>query len=638
MLDHVFSPYKIGSVTIPNRLVMSAMITNSTGADHRPNARTLAYYTERAKGGWGLLIHEGIFITPRSRAFEDTLAAWDDMFIDDYKKLLESVHSHGSKMFAQLMHAGRQAKTEMGGEAPSPIPCPAQPMRMPHELTTDEIKDLVRAYGQAARRMKAAGFDGISIHGGHGYLINAMMDLYANKRTDEYGGCFSNRMRFAKELLCEIRKEVGEGFPIGMRISYNNAPGGIRETDLKTIAYYLANETPIDYLDVSIGTRGIAPDSARPMFHQRAWLSKLAGEIKRMINIPVMTVSRIYDPFMADQIIASGDADFILMGRQTLADPDMPKKAMAGEFECIRHCIGCLQGCSGNLMENKPVGCLVNPRTGFEYCDDISEAKIKKHVVVIGGGPAGIEAAHAAAIRGHKVDLYEKTASLGGGFLTAAYPPGKGEFIMYSTWAMNALPKMGVNIHYNTSLTAEEIAALSADKVFIATGGKVLLPPIKGINGGNVVTAEDVLRGRVVPGMKVVIAGGGSVGAETALYEAVKIGKDVTLIEMKGSIAADDNPAVRPYLLSELERFGVKIRVDTKINEITENSVIAQCGGEEIVFPCDNVILALGYTPDSALFDELKKLGVNVEALGDASNVRNALAATREGYEAGLRV
>lgn len=638
MLNHLFTECKIGSITIPNRLVMSPMITNNTGMDNKPNARVSEYYIERAKGGWGLLIQEAMFVTPKSRAFENTLGMWDDSFIPLYKELLDSVHQYGTKMFAQLHHAGRQADTEMGGEAPTCIPCPVQPTRLPHELTTEEVKELVSAYGKAAKRVKEAGFDGIEIHAGHGYLINAFMDFFANKRTDEYGGCFRNRVRFAEEIINEIRANVGNDYPLGIRISYNEAPGGLRPTDLKTIAHYLANNTKLDFLDLTVGTRGIAPDTMRPMFHDRAWLVDLASEIKKYVDIPVMTVSRIYDPFMADEIIANGKADFVMMARQTLADPDMPNKVKAGKYDCVRHCIGCLQGCEGNLMVNKSIGCMVNPRTGYEYCDDISKVEEPKHVVIIGGGPAGIEAAHAAAIKGHKVDLYEKEATLGGNFLTAAYPPGKGEFVLYTTWAMNELPELGVTIHYNTELSKEEILALNADKIIVAVGGVVAKPPIPGIDGKNVVTAEDILRGKVAAGLNVVVAGGGSVGAETGLYLGVGKGRNVTVVEMRDQIAGDDNAYVRPYLINELNRFQVKQLVNTKILEFKEDCVKVEQNGVMMDIPCDTIVLAFGYRTNTTLADELKAAGADVVLVGDAKRVSNALAATREGYEAGLHI
>jgi len=649
MLDHLFSPCKIGNVEIANRLILSPMITNFSDTNCELTDKSIAYYEARAKGGWGLIISESLGVTPASRAFPYMTSIWDDRFLKQGTRLADTVHKYGSKIFAQMQHCGRQATcTGEDTEAPTAVPCPNAPDVVPHELTVDEIHDIVRAFGESAARAKRAGFDGIAVHFGHGYLPSAFMNPFSNHRIDEYGGCFENRMRFPREVIESIRAHVGADFPILIRISIDNAPGGIRNADVMSIAYYIDQFCPVDAIDVSCGTRGDGLGNIRPMYAEHAWGFETTSRVKKLVKVPVVTVGRYNDPFLADTVIASGNIDFVAMARQSLADPEFPNKARAGKFDSIRTCIGCCQGCEGALFGqgDKPISCLVNPSLGHEYCDDLSKVENPKNVVVIGGGPAGMEAARAAALRGNKVTLFEKADRLGGNFLLGSYPPGKGEIATYIRTASCDLVDLNVNVRLNEEATAEKIKALSPDTVIVATGGVAVIPKISGIDGANVVTAEDVLLSRKPVGQKIVVAGGGSVGAETAVFLGM-LKKDVTIVEMLPKIAGGELANIRSYLIGLLDRFKVTRYVSTKITKITSDGVCVEqvegapgcsCKNAKIpsVIDADTVVLAFGYRPQNSLSAELEKAGIKVVTVGDASSVGTALDATRAGYVAGL--
>ncbi len=369
MLDHVFSPYTIKNVTFPNRLVVSAMVTNFCNKDGSASERYIAYHKEKAKGGFGMIITEDYAIRVKGKGFSNVAGMWDDSLIDSHSELTRRVHQYDSKIIAQIYHAGRQTHQGVTGfppEAPSAVPCPAN-KQIPHELTVEEIKDIEQDFADCARRCKQAGFDGIEIHGGHGYLVAEFMSSYSNKRIDQYGGSLTNRMRFPLEAIAAIRKAVGEEFIVGFRISADElVPGGRTKEDTKTIALML-EAAGIDFLHVSAGVYGSSYAIAPPQAIKHGWLTDFAKEVKEIVHIPVITVGRINDPLIADQIIRSGKADFVTMARASLCDPHMPEKARQGNFEEIRYCIACSQGCMGVLLKDKPIHCALNPMLGQEY-------------------------------------------------------------------------------------------------------------------------------------------------------------------------------------------------------------------------------------------------------------------------------
>ncbi|MBZ4666329.1 FAD-dependent oxidoreductase [Mahella sp.] len=640
MLKNVFSSMHIGTMEVANRLVVPAMVMNFCNSDGTATEKFIAYHEAKAKGGWELIITEDYAVDPCGKGFPCIPGLWDNAQIESHSELTERVHKYGSKIVAQIYHAGRQTNhfiTGMQPVAPSPIPCPAN-QEIPHELTISEIHDIVNKYGDCALRAKEAGFDGVEVHGAHGYLVAQFMSPYSNKRTDEYGGSLLNRMRFPLEIISNIRAKAGNVFPIIFRISGDEfVPGGRTIEDTKAISVLL-EQAGVNAIHVSAGVYASMQTIIPPAAVRHGWITDFAADVKKVVSIPVITVGRINDPIMAETIIASGKADFVAMGRASLADPELPNKAAAGRFDDINYCIGCLQGCIGSLNKGNPGGCLVNPVTGRESELIIEPAEQKKKVFVAGGGPAGMEAAMVAAQRGHEVHLYEKSDRVGGQYAIGAIPPNKGEIDMFIVWQYNQLKKHGVNIHFNTELTADIVEQETPDAVIVATGGEPLIPNIPGKDRPNVVNANDVLLGKVNVGHRVIVIGGGMVGSETADHLA-NHGKEVMIVEMLPVIAKDEEAAVRYFLMKDLKQNDVKIYVNAPVKEILDDGIISEIDGTETkIGPADTIVLAIGARSVNTLTRQLEGKVPQVIAIGDAVKVCKALEAVEAGYRAGLAV
>lgn len=640
MLDNLFSKGKIGNCEMKNRLVVTAMVTNYCDNKGMATERYIRYHEEKAKGGWGLIITEDYAINAHCMGYERIAGLYDDSQIESHRQLTERVHQYGTKIFAQIYHGGRQSHSGVNGGvqpiAPSAIPCPWC-RELPKEMTKADIHRIVEEFGECARRVKAAGFDGIELHAGHGYLLAEFMSTYANKRTDEYGGCLDNRVRIIKEILDEMRANVGD-FPIIIRFSADeDMPGGRDIAETRVLAK-LFEEWGFDGLHVSGGVYGdFNKGIVSPMYVNHAWLVNCAEEVKKIVHIPVITVNRINDPRMADGLIEMKKADFVGMGRGSLADPFLPKKAKAGKLNDIRYCIGCLQGCTGALYVGGPVTCLVNPSVGLEYKTDYSKVANPKNIAVIGAGPAGLTTAITAARRGHHVTLFEVKDKTGGQFISAAYPPAKGEFTTFISWANKQLKDYGVNILLNTKATVEMIKAGHYDEVVVTTGGIPVVPPIPGIDLPHVQLAEDVLVGRVAIGDNCIIAGGGEVGCETAAHLA-SIQKGATIVEMRPQLMEELDGVNKEFLSRILNKFHVSSYTSTKVLEIKENSVVVETPEGQKELPCDSVVVAMGYKPNTALADELEAANIHVHKIAGAVKTSNALIANKEGFELGMKL
>lgn len=509
---HYLSTIRIGSLELRNRGVMPAMVTNYSNIDGSVTDRLIAYHEARAKGEVGLIIVEAAYIDWAGKGFPNQIGIDNDALIPGLKKLAEHVHRHGAKIAIQLHHAGRQADprvTKMNVLGPSPIPCPVV-QSIPKELTVDEIKEVVNKYAMAAERAKKAGFDAVELHGTHGYIINQFLSPNSNHRTDEYGGSAEKRMKFPLEVVDVVRNSVGSDYPIIYRIASEEfLPGGLMIEDAVAFSNILV-EHGVNALHVSGGTYASDRSSSGSDDILGVYVENAAA-IKRAINnaIPVIVANRIKTPKFADEIIESGKADLISTGRALLCDADYYNKIQEGHEDEIRTCLSC-NHCTSELVSGSPISCIYNPMTGNELNYDLStSAQEKKKVLIVGGGPSGMEAAHIAASRGHSVTLYEKNDHLGGNVIPGAKPPYKSEMMAAVDFLSHMLEKIHVEVKLSTKASIDTIRSEGVDVVIVASGSTPIIPKIPGVENDYVFTAEDVLMNRKTVGKKVVVIGGG---------------------------------------------------------------------------------------------------------------------------------
>ncbi len=624
---------------IKNRLVLAPMATHYADENGAVTLRLKNYYAERAKGGVGLIILESGYVHPLGRGGVRRLGLHQDGLIPGLKELVDLIHAEGSKISSQLHHAGRQANV-MALHGATPVSCSSIPAALegvvPRTLKVWEIEELVEAFGQAARRSLAAGFDAILIHAAHGYLIHQFLSPCSNTRKDLYGGSFSRRIRFLKDIVHHCQEVVGKDYPLMVRISASEfIPGGITLKDTQKIAKHL-EAWGVKAIHVSAGTHETQEMELQPMDIPRGCLIPLAEGIKKVVRVPVAAVGRIVDPQMAEEILEDGKADLITLGRALLADPEFPKKTLEGRIEDIRPCIGCLQGCRDRLYQGQPITCLVNASAGFEREYRLIPAESRKRVVIIGGGPGGMEAARVAASRGHEIALFEKNGHLGGQFHLASLPPYKGEIKFFLQYLTRQIKKLGVKVHLHQEITADKLPQIQADVIILATGGSASKVEIPGVDRENVFTAWEVLTNPEKVGQKVVVVGGGAVGAETAEFLA-DLQKDVTLIEMLKEIAIDAERTHRKLLLRRLGEKGVKVRVLTQAKAILEGGIEVEFDGQKDFIAADTVVLAAGVKENNELAESLKRLNVEFYKIGDCQNPRKALDAIHEGFKVALQ-
>ncbi len=637
MLDNLFSTFTIKGKTLRNRSVVAPMVMNLCNLDGTCTERFTAYHETKAKGGFGMIITEDFAVMPNGKGFIQVPGLWEDSQTDTFKEFTKRIHAQGAVLIAQIYHCGRQTSIQMIGEvpwAPSADPCPL--MQEPvHEMTIDEIKQVVEAFGDCARRAEEAGFDGVELHGAHGYLLAQFMSPYSNQRTDEYGGAMENRIRFAEECIRNVRSKVTDDFIVGYRISADeHVSGGRTLEDTKTIVPYL-ERAGIDYVHVTAGCYGAIDALCPSMYTKHAWIADDAMEVKQVTKLPVISVGRYNDMRIADQVLGCGKADLIAFGRASLADPAAPNKAKEGRFEDIITCIGCEQGCIGGILPQGPGQCILNPFTANEYNTPYEvKAETPKKVMIVGAGPAGLEAAIEAAKSGHTVEVYEKRRWAGGQFRLGAVPPSKGEIASFIQWQLNQLKKLNVPVCFETEVTKDLVVEKASDVVVVATGAEPLIPAsIPGIDLPHVVTAHDVLEGKALGGNRTVVIGGGSVGCETANYIASSH-KAVTVVEMLEDVATDEQTGPRWQLLEDMEKHHVRILTETTVKEIKEGCVVLEGACNETL-KADKVVIAVGSKPQNSLAEELIALGCNVKVIGDAAKAGLAGKAIREGFELG---
>lgn len=641
-LDNLFSPVKIGTLELKNRTVVSGMSPHFC-KNGMPTEQFIRYHEAKARGGWGLVFTEDIGIFEDASTHESVCGLWSDDMIPGHAEFVRRVHAAGGKIGAQIYHAGREKRAASHGTplyAPSPIKAPVF-VDIPLELTVEEIHNIVEAYGDCALRAKKAGYDIVEVHGAHGYLVNSFLSPFANKRIDEYGGCLENRMRFALEVIANIRQKVGRDYPLSIRISTQEyVDGGINIEESKLLAMML-EEAGVDVIHCSQAVSTSKQYTTPPIYVPPAYFIENTAAIKSVVNIPVIAVGRINDPLMAEALLKQGKCDLVTMARASLADPEMPNKTLRGDTADIMRCIGCCQGCAANAGKGTPIDCLVNPMLGHEADPsyDLTSVENPKKVLIAGAGLAGLFAARAASERGHKVTIYEASNTIGGQWRAAAVPPGKTEYTTLLYYLNRRMGQLGVEIKLNTPLTRQIVEAEAPDTVVLATGGTPLMPPIKGLNTSPIVhSAIDILMGRTYFGKNIVVAGGGMVGVETATFLGQQ-GSNVTLIEMTSEIMPDAVAGVKHFLNEHLEKFKVKVYTETKLMEVGNNYIIAENDGQEFrINKVDTVVAAMGVKPYNPLRDELEGIGCEFISVGDASSPKDAYKNIREGFEAGLKI
>jgi len=666
----LFEPITINRLIVPNRIVMPAMGLAFTD-DYSLNERYKAFYRERAHGGVGLMIIGPMAI--------DTIGAapfmpglFDERNVESIEGFVQELHRDTETMLGtQLFHMGRSAFSMFSGQTPigpSAIPSPLT-RETPREMTKDDIEEVKDSFAGAARRAKEAGFDFVEIIACTGYLISQFLSPVTNKRSDEYGGSLENRMRFGLEVIRSVRQAVGDDFAIGIRIAGHDFIKGGNTNKESALFAATAQQAGVDAINVTGGWHETKIPQLTTDVPPGAYVY-LARGIKRSVSIPVFASNRLGDPVVAEKTLRSSASDMICWGRPLIADPELPRKVKEGRLNEIVPCIACNQGCFDSIFSGTSVCCVMNPRAGREGELSITKAAGRKKILVAGGGPAGMEFAATAAMRGHEVSLFEQTDDLGGQVNLAKAPPRKMELQNIIESLRGRMDVAGVNINLNASVEPEQIDSLVTHKfdvLVVASGAKPLDIRVPGIDRPHVISAWDVLRNKVYDiGDNVVIVGGSATGCETAHFIAAMgtpgpeafthimyhraedpeyamgllhdSGRTITVIEMVDRMADNVGRTARWSLLKSLRLMGVKLRTNTKLAEITDGAVVVETSDGTETIPADTVVIAVGARSEDRLSMRCNGNNLAVIRIGDAKQPRKITDAIREGFEEALKV
>lgn len=632
-----FNSINIGPLTLPNRLAMAPVKTAYGTADGKVTDQLAAYFWRRAKGGVGLIISEPLYVDKRGQEHPKQLGIDNNDKIDGLRILTEASHREGARVFAHLNHAGRAANPKATGrptEAPSNVPCLRTGANI-ETLTVERIEEIIRAFATAGQRARQAGFDGIELQFGLGYLVSQFLSPTANLRDDAYGGDTRKRMRFAEEVFAAVRAAVGEEFPIGVRISGSEkAPKGLEIDDAKELARCLES-WGANLIHVATGSNC----ESLPWYFQHMTLPSgmneaLAAEVRAEVSLPVMVAGRLGDPPRIREILEQDIVDMVALGRPLLADPDLPRKMREGNDEDVMLCGHCLQGCFARVKSGQGIGCNINPRLGNEF-EEVVPAARSKRVVIVGGGPAGMQAALSASRRGHRVTLFEKD-EMGGQLTLAFLPPGKKRLEKPIRSLINKVKRSPVDLRLGEEATLEKLKELRPEVVILATGSRPIIPDIMGLEDS--LTGEDVLAGRCELGKRVLVLGGGMVGMEVAEHLAKK-GRECVVVEMQKDVAKNMDPISRKLMMKRTEALSIQTHTQTVLVRMeNKNAIVDGRGVLKDLGRFDSVVVAVGNRAFEPLSKDLSNAGIALRIAGDAETPAKMYDAVLSGHRAALSV